>query len=413
MSEAGTAGAEASPAAGVWSTFGQAPAAVRTVLFGVLLNRLSGSLNVFLVLYLTSLGYSSSQAVAGLAAYGGGGVAGSLLGGTLVDRLGPRAVIVLSMAGTGVFTVALLFLPGYGSILATVTLAGLCAQMFRPASSALLSERTPEHSQVMIFAIYRFAINVGVMAAPLVGYGLINLDHQRYDFIFWGQALIAVVFAVSAWRVLSAGPPGAPAAPGTAGGPARAGSGSGYLALRHDRRYLLFLLATFIYSAVYVQYLSTLPLMVQSAGLDTIWYTAAVSLNAFIVIAFELLMTKVTQRWPKALSLGLGMVLLGAGMVVYGLSPLPVIIIAGTALWSLGEIFSGPTFFSYPAVVGGDRKGRYIGSFQFMVGAGTALGPVAGGWLYVRLGQAAWLVLGISALVAAVAVVAAVRRVRK
>jgi MFS family permease len=394
----------------IWSTFGQAPAAVRTVLFGVLLNRLSGSLNVFLVLYLTSLGYSSSQAVSGLAVYGSGGIAGSLIGGTLVDRLGPRAVIVLSMGGTGVFTAALLFLPGYGPILATVALAGLCAQMFRPASSALLSERTPAHSQVMIFAIYRFAINVGVMAAPLVGYGLINLDHQRYDFIFWGQALIAVVFAASAWRVLSAGPPDVPAA--RPGGPARTGSGSGYLALGHDRRYLLFLLATFIYSAVYVQYLSTLPLMVHSAGLDTIWYTAAVSLNAFIVIAFELLMTKVTQRWPKSLSLGLGMVLLGAGMVVYGLSPLPAIIIAGTALWSLGEIFSGPTFFSYPAVVGGDRKGRYIGSFQFMVGAGTALGPVAGGWLYIRLGQVAWPILGVSALIAAVAVVAAVRRPR-
>jgi MFS family permease len=411
MSEAGTAGAEAesSPTAGIWSTFGQAPAAVRTVLFGVLLNRLSGSLNVFLVLYLTSLGYSSSQAVTGLAVYGGGGIAGSLLGGTLVDRLGSRPVIVLSMGGTGVFTVALLFLHGYGSILTTVTLAGLCAQMFRPASSALLSERTSAHSQVMIFAIYRFAINVGVMAAPLVGYGLINLDHQKYDFVFWGQALIAVIFAAAAWRALSAGPPGAPATSET---PARTGPRGGYLALRRDRRYLLFLLAAFIYSAVYVQYLSTLPLMVHSAGLDMIWYTAAVSLNAFIVIAFELLMTKVTQRWPKHLSLGLGMVLLGAGMVVYGLSPLPVIIIAGTALWSLGEIFSGPTFFSYPAVVGGNQKGRYIGSFQFMVGAGTALGPVAGGWLYVRLGQTAWPVLGISALVAAVAVVAAVRRSR-
>lgn len=393
--------------AAIWSTLRQSPTAVKTVLFGVFLNRLSGSLNVFLVLYLTFRGYSSSEAVFGLAVYGGGGIAGSLIGGTLVDRFGPRTVIVLSMGGTGLLTVALLYLPGYVLILLAVAIGGLCAQMFRPASSTLLSELTPGNSQVMIFALYRFGINLGVMAAPLVGFGLINLDHQKYDFIFWGQAVIAVGFAAFAWLLLSANVPGN--ATSRAVTTTRDGRGGGYLAVRHDRRYLLFLLATLIYSAVYVQYLSTLPLEVHAAHLNTIWYTAAVSLNAFIVIAFELLMTKVTQGWPKYVSLGLGMVLLGAGMAVYGLPALPAIILFGTALWSLGEIFSGPTFFSYPAVVGGNRKGRYIGSFQFMVGVGNSLGPVAGGWLFLRLGQAAWPILAAGSLIAAVAVVAAVR----
>ena len=404
--ENATAQADATPSVAIWATFKESPRGVKTILWGVLLNRLTGSLNIFLVLYLMSRGYSSSESVFGLAVYGGSGIAGSLLGGTLVDRLGPRAVTVISMGGTGVFTAALLFLPGYVPTLGAVALAGFCAQMFRPASSTLLSEFTPEHRQVMIFAIYRFGINLGVMAAPLVGYALLNLHHQQYDFLFWGQALIAAGFTLSAWRLV---PARATPGTGTPAAPARPGRGGGYLALRHDRRYLLYLVATLFHSAVYVQYLSTLPLMVHTAGLKTIWYTLAVSLNAFIVIAFELLMTKVTQGWPKYVSLGLGMVLLGAGMAVYGLPVVPAVIIAGTLLWSLGEIVSGPTFFSYPAVVGGQLKGRYIGSFQFMVGVGTALGPVAGGWLFIQLGQAAWPVLAVGALLAALAVVAAVR----
>jgi MFS family permease len=403
-----TSQTDAVPNVAIWSTFRETPAAVKAILCGVLLNRLSGSLNIFLVLYLTARGYSSGQAVFSLAAYGAGGIAGSIVGGTLADRLGPRAVIVLSMAGTGAFTAALLFLPGYVPILGSVTLAGLCAQMFRPASSTLLSEFTAENRQVMIFAIYRFCINLGVMAAPLIGYALFDLDHQSYTVLFWVQAVIAAGFAVSAWLLLTAGK-----AEGAGKRASARPVSGGYLALRHDRRYMLFLVATLIYSAVYVQYLSTLPLMVHAAGLKIYWYTLAVSLNAFIVIAFELLMTKVTQHWPKQVALGLGMVLLGAGMAVYGLAAVPLVILGGTALWSFGEVVSGPTFFSYPVVVAGGRpKGRYIGGFQFSVGVGTAIGPVTGGWLYLRLGQGAWPVLAAGSLIAAFCVVEAVRPAR-
>jgi predicted MFS family arabinose efflux permease len=257
----------------------------------------------------------------------------------------------------------------------------------------------------MIFAIYRFGINLGVMAAPLLGYLLIKFDHQHYTVLFWCQALVSIGFAVCAWLLLPAGTTREPQTRTST----RTRPSNGYLALRHDRRYLLFLLATLFYSAVYVQYLSTLPLMVHTANLKIIWYTLAVSLNAFIVIAFELLMTKVTQGWPKQVSLGLGMVLLGAGMAVYGLSIVPIVIICGTVLWSLGEVVSGPTFYSYPAVVGGSQKGRYLGGFQFMVGMGTAIGPAIGGWLFIHLGRTAWPLLGVGSLIAALCVIEAVR----
>ena len=37
-----------------------------------------------------------------------------------------------------------------------VALAGAVGQFYRPASAALLTELTPKHRQVMIFAIYRW-----------------------------------------------------------------------------------------------------------------------------------------------------------------------------------------------------------------------------------------------------------------
>ena len=57
-----TAAATTAVEAGIWATFRETPLAAKTVLVGVLLNRLSGFLNIFLVLYLTSRGYSTGSA---------------------------------------------------------------------------------------------------------------------------------------------------------------------------------------------------------------------------------------------------------------------------------------------------------------------------------------------------------------
>ena len=83
-----------------------------------------------------------------------------------------------------------------------MALAGLMSQIFRPAAATLLSQLTPDDRQLMIFAIYRFGLNIGATAAPLLGYALYNLDHQHYTLLFWGEALFALVYAVLAQLTL-------------------------------------------------------------------------------------------------------------------------------------------------------------------------------------------------------------------
>lgn len=63
------------------STWRESPLAVKTLLAGVFVNRLSGFLNIFLVLYLTSKGHSAEAAALALGAYGAGAMVGVLIGG--------------------------------------------------------------------------------------------------------------------------------------------------------------------------------------------------------------------------------------------------------------------------------------------------------------------------------------------
>lgn len=388
--------------AGIWHTFRESPLPAKTLLAGIFISRLAGFLNIFLVLYMVSRGYTSTQAAVALGVYGGGVVLGVLIGGSLSERLGARNTTVVSMASASLMIAGLLYLPNYGSILVAVALAGLASQMFRPAAAALLSELTPDDRQVMIFAMYRFGLNLGAMAAPLIGFGLYHLGNQSYHLLFLGEALAALAYAVLAWTTL-------PARAATPADGADEPHGS-YLAMLRDRRYVFFLIATMVHSAIYVQYLSTLPLNVTAAGLPVLWYTLAVAMNGFIVIAFELPMTKVTQAWPFRVTIGIAFLTLAAGVAFYGLPLVPAVILVGTLIWSVGEIIGGPAIFAYPAVTAPTRqKSRYLASFHFMFGLGSAIGPVVGGWLFLKLGSGAWPALAVGSLIATVFAMVAIR----
>lgn len=400
----------------IWGTFHGSTTAVKTLLVGVLLSRLGGFLNLFAVLYLTSKGYSNEQASLAVGCYGAGAVGGVLLGGILADRMGARTATMVGMGGTAALTASLLYLPYYSLLLVSMTLASLAAQLYRPASATLLSALTPQRSQVVIFAMYRFGLNAGAMAAPLVGLALYHLGGESYSPVFWGEAVIAFAYVVVAALALPRQPHAAtPQAP--ADGPSRgrrrtAGGAPAVdrMAALRDRRYLLYLMAALVNGIVYVQYLSTLPMDIEAHHIDIFWYSTAVSVNGLLVIAVELPLTKLSQKWPTRLTVGLCCGLIGVGVGLYGLPMSATVIIGATLVWTLGEIIGGPAIFAYPASAGPPAlRASYISSFQLMQALGTALGPVLGGLLFTRLGHGFWPLLGAGGVLSAALAIAAIR----
>src|SRR5689334_19698756 len=162
---------------GIWATIKGAPLPVKALLVGVFVNKLGWFLQVFLVLFLTtSKGFTDVQAGTALGIYGGGSVIGLIIGGSLSDKVGPRAAVMISMFGMAAFVLGIAYVPSYTAVLIVVALAGAVGQFYRPASAALLTELTPKNRQVMIFAVYRLTMNVGATAAPLVGAALVAIS---------------------------------------------------------------------------------------------------------------------------------------------------------------------------------------------------------------------------------------------
>ncbi len=381
----------------IWHTFNSSPLSSKIILFGVMINRLSGFLQIFIVIYLVAGGYSHEQTIIALGLYGTGAVIGALIGGSISDRFGVRAATMISMGSTAILTAVLLYMSSYGLILFVVLLASLSAQLFRPASATLLSRQTPPECQTMIFAIYRLGLNLGSTAAPLIGYAIYNFGNQSFVYVFWCEALIAGMYALLAMATL----------------PRKIVltevkitehiRSEGYAAVLSDRRFLFYLFATFCHSVVYVQYTTTLPLYTEDVGYPLFWYTLAISLNGMIVICFELLVTKFTQSYGKHIVITVGFSLVGIGVACYSLPIGPAVLVIGTLIWSLGEIVCGPAFSAWPANAGPDHlKAHYLGSFHFMFSLGNAVGPIIGGWLYLQIGGLVWPVIASGSIVAAI-----------
>jgi MFS family permease len=384
---------------GIRETWQAATTPARAILVGLLVHKLGAFVQVFLVLYLVEhRGMSNNHAGLALGVHGAGAIVGVLLGGWLSDRVGPRRTMVGSMVSSAVFTVALLYVSGLAAVLTTVFVVGVVSQAYRPAAASVLAAVVPQRSHTMVFAMYRLALNVGTTIAPLLAIALIAVS---YDLLFWVEASVMLVYGAV---VLVAVPGSTPSTGRPEPAPPSEGDGATDSVLA-DRRFVLFLVATFLNSAVYVQYLSALPLAVTANGMGTGVYGALVAVNGALVIGLELPITRITQGWPARVAAASGFALIGVGLAGYA-SPLGVAgFVVATVVWTFGEIVASPTTSAYPARASAAvLRGRYIASAQAAFGLGYAIGPLVGVALWSLAGDRLWLGCGAVGLTAAVAV---------
>jgi len=375
---------------GVAATWRNLPRPAKALLAGILVNRLAGFLQIFLVLFLIHRGYSAAEAGFALGAYGAGGIIGTFAGGWLSDRLTARSVTLISMGGSAVLIASIIYLRIYPLILVAVIGVSTVGLLYRPAAQSLITELTPPGQLIMVTAMYRMCLNLGTTAAPLIGVALASIS---YNLLFWAEALGALAYGLIALMVLPREARRSAKAedPGEAGAAERTSRG-GYLALLADRRYLVFLGAFLLVVTVYCQYTAVLPLAIVRAGLSLWWYGAVVTMNAAIVVACEVLATKFVQRWPLRLTQLTGWGLLALGYGIYAINLIPPLLVLGTLAWTASEIVGAPTTWAYPGLVAPTRlRGRYFGAMQTMFGLGSTLGPILGVLLFDHVGHWVWL----------------------
>jgi MFS family permease len=395
LSEAQTAPEKPAPT-GVLATLRATPAPIRYLLSGVFVNQLGAFVQTFLVLYLTARGQSYTHAGLALTGYSAGAVLGTLLGGELVQRIGPRATIGGAMAASGALVGLIPWLsnPSMFAVLLLVAAAtGLATQAYRPAAAVMLSELMPQEYQVMGFSMMRIALNLGAAVSPLIAAGLILVD---WNLLFWLDYSVLALSLLPRVRPPVDDPDEPqPAAPT---GQRRAA----WAQLLRDGRYLMFLGSVLLGSFIYVQSMVTLPLQIRAAHHPASLYSAILTVSSVLVIACELKITSWVKRLRPSAVGAVGTALMALGAAGYGISAHsdPLLIVCAV-VFVLGVMVSGPTLFTYPATFPAPVKARYIAAHQATFGLGMALGPTLGVLAWAAFGSGVWALCGVLGIAAA------------
>ena len=349
-----------------------------------LVNRSGTMVLPFLALYLTEeRGFSTTGAGQALALYGLGGMAGSFLGGWLSDRLAPRTVMGGSLVLTAVGFFSLGQIRSPVAILVTMPALSLVGELFRPANAAAFALASAPEERIRAFALNRLAINVGMTLGPAVGGFLALYD---YSWLFRVDALTCLAAAALLWLFFRDGanaPEPRAAAPVVA--PRSPWRDGPFLALIG----LMFTLAL-----VFFQLASTYTLSLR----DLFGYTEArigllMAVNTLIIVLFEMVLVHALVAVPplKLLAYGSFLFCLGFGLLPFGTSF--VYVIFTIVLWSLGEMLSMPA--ATGAVAGRAteaNRGSYMGIYMLAFSSAYVAAPLAGTWVYQRLGpRVLWL----------------------
>ena len=304
------------------------------------------------------------------------GMAASLFGGSLSDRIGRRPVLV---AALGLAAARMVALTQADSLLvaASLLVAGdVLVGSSQPAMGALVADLVPDELLGEGYALQRMATNAAWVIGPVLG----GLAAQRsYDALFLGAAAMLALAFVLAFVLLR----------GHAQPRSSEQRATPRIALR-DRRLVAFLGAALLAMVLFGWFQSVVPVYLRDEGRGIGTWGLLLGFGAALVVVLQIPVARWGSRRRPAIALGLGSLALGAGVALFATSTATPMLLASTALVVLGEMLLfplGSAVVTRMAPVG--LSGTYQGAWGTTVMLVFGLGPVTGLWLYGAGGQTA------------------------
>jgi MFS family permease len=373
------------------------------ILFGgTLINQIgSGMVFPFLTLYLHQrLSLSMTAVGVILSVWAISGLVGSLVGGSLTDQFGRKRLMVFSLGATAVGLVAFGFADALPTSIAAVVFVGFVSAMFQPARDAMVADLVGPDKRPQAYGLLRVVANLGIGIGPAIG-GFLASRSYLLAFLASGSAT-GLFFLITLSQMHETMPAAAPRHKANAGAPGN------FAAVLHDRRFVLFCVATSLAVVAYSQMMTVLPVyMKDQFGLGETFYGWVMTTNALMVVALQFPITRSTQRLARFPLIALGAVLYAAGVASVALGTTFWHFVVSMAILTLGEMIVVPTATAVTADLAPPQvRGRYMGALALTWNIGFGIGPILGGIITDQVfPRALWPIMGSVALAGALILV--------
>ncbi|MFM2138753.1 MAG: hypothetical protein RJA57_1060, partial [Bacteroidota bacterium] len=269
----------------------------------MLINR-SGTMVVpFMTLYLTSpeKGYTIGQAGVIFGLFGAGAFFGAWLGGRLTDRIGFFPVQLITLSGGGILFMVLGQMGSYPLIALFCFLLSFVNESFRPANSTAIAHYSVAENRTRSFALNRLAINLGWAVGGAMGGFLASID---YELLFWVDGATNLFAALLLLLLLRRTP----------GKTERLRDEGDQRAPKvlEDRKYLGFILVTFLFASCFFQLFTNVPVFYKRAlQLTESEIGLLMALNGLLIALFEMVLVYRMEGRRNAK----GLIVTGIGLV--------------------------------------------------------------------------------------------------
>ncbi|MGB9639348.1 MAG: MDR family MFS transporter, partial [Anaerolineales bacterium] len=326
------------------------------------------------------------------------GLTSSLIAGPIIDRLGRKRVMVISLLTNSMGYVLLSHANTVGYFAVLMVVQGASNPLYRIGADAMMADLIPPEKRVDAYSLMRLSNNLGVAVGPAVGGIIASVSYQiAFYCAAVGLSIYGFLMAFLARETL-------PQLNEEGNQSDKALPFGGYLQIFADRKYMLFIQA-FLFTQISASIMWVLLSVYAKTnyGVPENLYGFIPVTNALMVVLFQLPVTSLTRRYAALpviavgalfYAVGVGSVALGNGFWWFWVS---------MVIMTIGELIIVPTSSTYVAnLAPADMRGRYMSIYGLTGVVANGIGPVAGGFLNDRFSpKAIWYGGGLAGLISA------------
>lgn len=347
------------------------------------------------------------------------GMLSNLFGGYLADKVGRKATMLLSLCTSSTMFAIFAFSGSpFIDYLAFIGI-GIASSLYWPASSAMVADLTTEEDRRIVFATFYTAMNIGVVAGPVLG--SFFFVHYRFELLLFCTA-VELLFACAVFFLIRETLPAEVRAQKAQERFSISQQFKSYSVIFRDKVFALYIGAGILVAIAFMQLDLYMSLYVKEYvhNQRLIWWgdwslsvggTSAfgwlMGLNGLLVVLLTLPVTRWFQHWSDRNSLVISSVLYGFGMFLMAFTANIWLLFGCMAILTLGELIRTPVAQSFISKYSPeDARGQYMGASSLQFSIGRFIAPLA-------IGASQWLSpVGVFGIIFAVTLISAALYVR-
>ena len=340
----------------------------------------------FLMIYATErLNVPMTTAAALMTINAAAGMLASFIAGPIIDRFGRKWMMVGSLATNGLTYLILSQASTLPEFAIAMALSGAVNPLYRVGADAMLADLVPADKRIDAYALVRLSNNLGIAIGPAIG-GFIATASYNLAFYLAATGMVVYSLLLTLFAVETL-----PKVIRTAQSSEISKPDRGYGPVLRDKPFLSFVAAVSMAMMCATLIWLLMPVYAKQAyQIPENLYGLIPTTNALMVVTLQLVVTRISKRYPPLPSVAVGALLyaIGVGSVAWASNFWGFW--TSMVIMTFGELILVPTSSTYTANrAPADMRGRYMSIYGLTWGIASGIGPLVGGFLNDSIGPSA------------------------